>query len=214
MNQMTQDVVKDKIEKQKFLKEHNVGNDLVWQELGWYQTADMVNMKIAIYARDSTDPLHLFKKAFEEGVYLDDMSHVVHKYHRQNLCHSIGFVRHPAKRLPLTVFELISCDWGGTTFKQQFNNWWIFANERYKLDIPSFNVDWDRKLQNRVCEVVNGFDMRTYLEICYRIPQGKALPRQIKHKIFGCHGMDQVLLRAIVTVNLCLSHWHSIIGGT
>ena len=86
------------------------------------------------------------------------------------------------------VFEFITGDWRRPTFGSLFNEWWLFVTRRHQVKVPAFCTDWDRKLQNAICNVVNNMPLKKYLEITYKIATGQATVDDLETLLFFCHG--------------------------
>ena len=119
---------------------------LEWNDCGWYHVLDLLNVTISVYSVTTCDPIAFYPQLVSEGIFIDDMSNLVQNIWGRKLCHSIAFVRHPAGRLGLMIFEFITGDWRQPTFETLFSEWWLFVTRRHHVKVPAFCTDWDRKL--------------------------------------------------------------------
>eukprot|EP01084_Bolivina_argentea_P191657 329214_1 len=142
---------------------------LEWNYVGWYAVQDILNTCFAIYSAVTCDPLWQYPNAFPDGIFIEDMANLITNIWGRKLCHTIAFVRNTSGRLPLTIFEFISGDWTQCGFEFLLYKWWSFVRRCYDVKITAFCTDWDRKLQNGICYVINRKSIRKYLEITHGI---------------------------------------------
>ena len=175
-----------------YLKSIGMEETEEWCDLGFYQFNEYVrDFAVGLWSTFTTDELTEISNAFEDGICIDDMSNLTKRVLGQRLCHCIAFVRSPAGRMPLTVFEFITASWKSRIYQLMLTAFMLFAERKKPLQIKCLNMDWCRKLMSGTCRVVNRMELRTYLDITFDIATGATLRDSLRFLIYGCAGHAQ-----------------------
>lgn len=78
----------------------------------------------------------------QNGIFLDDMSNLVEKMHGNRFNHSLAWLRHPTKRQPIPIFELITLNWKAECFARLFGRWNAELEKFGIVTIKSISIDW------------------------------------------------------------------------
>ena len=78
----------------------------------------------------------------KNGIYVDDMSNLAQPIYGNRINHSLGWLRHPAKRQPIPLFELMTINWKSECFERLFSRWNSELEKHAPITIKSITVDW------------------------------------------------------------------------